>query len=84
MTTGTEQVLADAEPGEAGRSVDLDQEQLTELLTAYGIELWPAVPVDGLSHASATAEALGWDVVLKATADHLRQHPDLVSHVTVQ
>jgi acyl-CoA synthetase (NDP forming) len=81
----------DADPGAAKRLIgevlaqhpegaDLDQDQLTELLAAYGVELWEAVPVDTVEKAVAAGEALGWDVVLKATAEHLRERPDL-AHV---
>ena len=73
-----EKVLADAGPTESGRAVDLDHEQLDELLAAYGIDLWPAVPVEGLAEASATAEALGWNVVLKATLPSVRERPDQI------
>ncbi len=64
------------EPG--GRQ--LAGEELAELLAAYGIELWSRVPVTSEAEAVAAGERLGWDVVLKATAEHLRQRPDL-AHV---
>ncbi|MCM3513942.1 MULTISPECIES: GNAT family N-acetyltransferase [unclassified Nocardioides] len=53
---------------------------LRELLATYGIDLWTAHPVHTLDEATAAADELGWDVVLKATAEHLRERPDL-SHV---
>jgi acyl-CoA synthetase (NDP forming)/RimJ/RimL family protein N-acetyltransferase len=56
---------------------ELGLQQLTELLAAYGIELWPWVEVTTAGQAVAAGEELGWDVVLKATAPHLRQRPDL-------
>jgi acyl-CoA synthetase (NDP forming)/GNAT superfamily N-acetyltransferase len=59
---------------------ELDDAELTELLGAYGVELWQRVPVDSADTAVQAAEKLGWDVVLKATADHLRHRPDL-AHV---
>ncbi|HEX6486889.1 MAG TPA: acetate--CoA ligase family protein, partial [Nocardioidaceae bacterium] len=59
---------------------DLDFEELRDILAAYGIELWERVPVDSEEVAVAAGEKLGWDVVLKATAEHLRQRPDL-AHV---
>ena len=65
-----------AEP--AGR--ELTATELTELLGCYGMELQPSIPVLALDEAVAAAEQLGWDVALKATADHLRQRPDL-AHV---
>ena len=59
---------------------ELDPDRLTELLAAYGIELWQTRPVGTRAEAEAAGEALGWDVVLKATAEHLRERPDL-AHV---
>ncbi|HYG92394.1 MAG TPA: GNAT family N-acetyltransferase, partial [Nocardioides sp.] len=58
----------------------LDTAQVSELLAAYGIELWPTLPVRTLDEAQAAAEELGWDVVLKSTADHMRDRPDR-SHI---
>ncbi|GAA4720432.1 GNAT family N-acetyltransferase [Nocardioides conyzicola] len=55
---------------------DLDLESLTELLAAYDVELWQTREVAGRDEAVAAGEALGWDVVLKATAEHLRERPD--------
>jgi acyl-CoA synthetase (NDP forming)/RimJ/RimL family protein N-acetyltransferase len=59
------------------RSTELSAQQLTELLAAYGIELWPWVEVTTVGQAVAAGQELGWDVVLKATAQELRQRPDL-------
>jgi hypothetical protein len=59
---------------------DLDDELLSELLGHYGITLEPLARVTSLVEAIHAAEGFGWDVVLKATADHLRQRPDL-AHV---
>jgi acyl-CoA synthetase (NDP forming)/RimJ/RimL family protein N-acetyltransferase len=56
---------------------ELGLQQLTALLAAYGIELWPWVEVTTVGQAVAAGEELGWDVVLKATAPQLRQRPDL-------
>ncbi|GAB3264833.1 bifunctional acetate--CoA ligase family protein/GNAT family N-acetyltransferase [Nocardioides dilutus] len=58
----------------------LDQDDVTALLGAYGIELWPAVPVSSLRQAQAAGRRLEWNVVLKATAEHLQERPDL-AHV---
>ncbi len=63
---------------EAGR--DLGFEETRELLGAYGIDLWRRFPVATVEEAVAAAERLGYDAVLKATADRLRQRPDL-AHV---
>ena len=56
--------------------VVLDREQVTELLASYGIDLWPAIPVASLKEAQAAAKSLGWDVVLKATRESVRERPD--------
>ena len=60
--------------------VELDVEGVSRLLAAYGIEVWPELPVKTLEDAQQAGEELGWDVVLKATARHLRERPDL-AHV---
>jgi acyl-CoA synthetase (NDP forming) len=68
-------VLAAAPTG-----AELTYEQLRELLAAYGIDLWRRLPVTCVDEAVAAGDELGWDVVLKASADHLRTRPDL-AHV---
>jgi acyl-CoA synthetase (NDP forming)/RimJ/RimL family protein N-acetyltransferase len=60
--------------------VELDVDQIAELLDIYGIRLWPRVDVSSLEEAVSAGAKMGWDVVLKATAQHLQQRPDL-SHV---
>ncbi len=59
---------------------ELEREELTTLLAAYGMTLWPATSVADLEAATAVAAELGWNVVLKATAEAVRQRPDL-AHV---
>ncbi len=59
---------------------DLEFEELHGLLGAYGIHLWERIAVTTEAEAVQAGERLGWDVVLKATAEHLRQRPDL-AHV---
>jgi acyl-CoA synthetase (NDP forming)/GNAT superfamily N-acetyltransferase len=59
---------------------DLDFDELRDLLDAYGIDLWERIRVDGEEDAVEAAGRLDYDVVLKATAEHLRQRPDL-AHV---
>ncbi|MGA8255289.1 MAG: acetate--CoA ligase family protein, partial [Nocardioides sp.] len=60
--------------------IDLSRAQVTELLATYGIELWDSIPVANVKAAQAAGKKLGWDVVLKATAEGLRERPDL-AHV---
>jgi acyl-CoA synthetase (NDP forming) len=55
---------------------DLSDPELKRLLGSYGIELWERVHVSTVEEAVAAGERLGWDVVLKATAERLRQRPD--------
>jgi acyl-CoA synthetase (NDP forming) len=68
--------VLDDEP--AGR--DLTFEETRALLAAYDVDLWERFPATSEEEAVAAAERLGHDVVLKATADHLRHRPDL-AHV---
>ncbi|QBR90931.1 bifunctional GNAT family N-acetyltransferase/acetate--CoA ligase family protein [Nocardioides euryhalodurans] len=58
----------------------LSEEDVVALLAAYGITLWTERAADTLAAAQEAGEQLGWDVVLKATAGHLRERPDL-AHV---
>jgi acyl-CoA synthetase (NDP forming) len=58
----------------------LGHEETHELLGHYGIDLWDRRAVATVDEAVAIGEELGWDVVLKATAEPLRQRPDL-AHV---
>jgi acyl-CoA synthetase (NDP forming)/ribosomal protein S18 acetylase RimI-like enzyme len=60
--------------------VDLDHDSLSELLAAYDIQLWEARQVTTLRAAQKAGRELGWDVVLKATAERVRERPDL-AHV---
>jgi acyl-CoA synthetase (NDP forming)/RimJ/RimL family protein N-acetyltransferase len=59
---------------------DLTFAECQQLLGLYGIELWDRIAVSSADEAVAAAEKLGWNVVLKATAESLRQRPDL-AHV---
>jgi acyl-CoA synthetase (NDP forming) len=69
------QILIDCPEGR-----DLSFEEMRELLEAYGMDLWRRVEVNTEDEAVEAGAQLGWDVVLKATAEHLRQRPDL-AHV---
>ena len=55
----------------------LEGPALSELLASYGITLLDLVPVATVDDAVRAGERLGWTVVLKATAPHLRHRPDL-------
>ncbi|WP_240044241.1 bifunctional GNAT family N-acetyltransferase/acetate--CoA ligase family protein [Nocardioides albidus] len=73
-----DRVLADPEVVANDREVELDRDQVTALLRAYGIELWPAEQVTGVEEAVAAGELLGWDVVLKSTLSSVRERPDQI------
>ncbi len=55
---------------------DLTDDEQYALLACYGIDLWRTHRVNSAEEAIAAGELLGWDVVLKATAPHLRDRPD--------
>jgi acyl-CoA synthetase (NDP forming)/RimJ/RimL family protein N-acetyltransferase len=55
----------------------LPMPELRRLLAAYGITLLEMVPAKTVDDAIEAGERLGWKVVLKATAPHLRHRPDL-------
>jgi acyl-CoA synthetase (NDP forming)/RimJ/RimL family protein N-acetyltransferase len=55
----------------------LEGPALSELLASYGITLLEMMPVATVDDAVRAGERLGWTVVLKATAPHLRHRPDL-------
>ncbi len=80
-------VLEDIDPESAKRQVnkilmqspdgrELTDGELGELLGSYGVRLWERIAVATPDEAVAAGERLGWDVVLKATAERLRQRPD--------
>jgi acyl-CoA synthetase (NDP forming)/RimJ/RimL family protein N-acetyltransferase len=56
---------------------DLDDEDRQRLLSFYDISVLPAYPVLSADEAVARAEDLGWEVILKATAEQWRARPDL-------
>lgn len=55
----------------------LDADTASRLLACYGVKLWPASVVADADEAVAAAERLGWPVVVKTTAPHLRHRVDL-------
>ncbi len=70
-----------APPPEDARSVDLLAERpddaLTRLLAAYGIEVWPVVPVASEEQAVAAARELGFPVALKTLDPRFVSRTDL-------
>ncbi|MFL6158831.1 MAG: acetate--CoA ligase family protein, partial [Marmoricola sp.] len=62
---------------ESPQGRDLTFAECKELLGHYGVELWDRIAVNSAEEAVRAAELLGWDAVLKATSEPLRQRPDL-------
>ncbi len=58
-------------------TVELAPAQIAELLSDYGIDILPMSPAPDLESALAALEEFDAEVVLKATATHLRHRPDL-------
>jgi acyl-CoA synthetase (NDP forming)/GNAT superfamily N-acetyltransferase len=88
---GTVKHFDDIDPNAARRLVmsaigrgahELSGDEVAELLSAYRITLWPSIDVGSAAEAVAAGEQLEWDVILKATAAHLRQRLDL-AHVVM-
>jgi acyl-CoA synthetase (NDP forming)/GNAT superfamily N-acetyltransferase len=67
-----ESVLAEKPDGR-----ELTVDELTDILAAYGIELYPMLPAPTVDEAVAAGEQLGWNVALKARASHLQHRADL-------
>ncbi|HEU4948940.1 MAG TPA: GNAT family N-acetyltransferase [Kribbella sp.] len=56
---------------------ELDEGERQRLLSFYDISVLPSYPVLSADEAVARAADLGWEVILKATADQWRMRPDL-------
>jgi acyl-CoA synthetase (NDP forming)/RimJ/RimL family protein N-acetyltransferase len=65
---------------EQEEATELTPAQTSQLLSSYGIAVTPTTPVGTVDEAVAAGAAYGWDVVLKATAERVRERPDL-AHV---
>jgi len=64
-------------PDETDASSELDAETTARLLAAFGVTVWRQIPVSDPEDAVAAAQALGFPVALKSTAEHLRHRTDL-------
>ncbi|MER6856537.1 bifunctional acetate--CoA ligase family protein/GNAT family N-acetyltransferase [Streptomyces pilosus] len=60
-----------------GEDLTLGSEDTCDLLGAYGIDVYRALPAPTPGAAAEAARVLGYPVVLKATAPHLRHRADL-------
>ncbi len=67
-----ERVLAESPEGRT-----LSPTEAQTLLAAYGVELWPTVPVETADDAVAAAQQLGYPVVLKSVSPTVRHQPGL-------
>ena len=59
------------------KGADLDDDDRQRLLSFYDISVLPAFPVLSADEAVARAAELGFEVILKATAEQWRMRPDL-------
>lgn len=59
------------------QGADLDPDERQHLLSFYDISVLPSYPVLSADEAVARAADLGWEVILKATAEQWRMRPDL-------
>jgi acyl-CoA synthetase (NDP forming)/RimJ/RimL family protein N-acetyltransferase len=75
-TATARQIVADVLADQPEGAV-LPMPALRRLLASYGITLLEMLPAKTVDDAVEAAERLGWNVVLKATARHLRHRPDL-------
>ena len=73
VETMLEGILAEAPEGRA-----LTREESRELLSAYGIRLWPAIEASGVEAAVRAADTLTYPVILKSTSPVVRHQPGLV------
>jgi len=87
---GAVPLLDDVDPAAAHKVINLalaanpaggrlSDDDAAALLAAYGIELIRQRRVDTVEQALDAAEAYGWNVVLKSTAERVRGRPDLAS-----
>ncbi|MFV0425731.1 MAG: GNAT family N-acetyltransferase [Beutenbergiaceae bacterium] len=60
-----------------GTSTRLSADRSAQLLSYYGIGVWPAKQVTDLDSALAAAQTFGWPVALKARDEVLRHRADL-------
>ena len=67
-----ERILTDAPAGRA-----LAPAEAQTLLAAYGVELWPTIPVETADDAVAAAEQLGYPVVLKSISPTVQHQPGM-------
>ncbi|MGH3345173.1 MAG: GNAT family N-acetyltransferase [Carbonactinosporaceae bacterium] len=56
---------------------ELSARQAAELLAAYGVHVWPVIPVASETEAAAAGGRLGYPVALKTMAPQLRDRADL-------
>ncbi|MFI5982661.1 GNAT family N-acetyltransferase [Streptomyces sp. NPDC051555] len=76
--TGAADQLADLLAKTTGdAALTLSDDAARELLARYGIRVRPTLPASTPDAAAAAARALGYPVVLKTTAPHLRHRADL-------
>lgn len=72
IDTDAAQALVDRVLEQSPQGRDLQTEELQELLAAYGITLWPALPVASPAQAESAAKDIGYPVVVKSVSPRVR------------
>ena len=75
---GRAEALVEAVLVRAPEGRPLTRVEATELLAAYGIQLWAARQVDTADEAAAAAGELGYPVILKTMSPILRHQPGII------
>lgn len=70
-------MVAEAALADEPEGRELTVNELTDVLAAYGMELYPMAHAPTVDEAVAAGERLGWNVALKARASHLQNRADL-------
>jgi acyl-CoA synthetase (NDP forming)/RimJ/RimL family protein N-acetyltransferase len=73
----TAHTIVDDALAAAEGTIELGPEPTARLLAAFGVTIWPQTPVSDPQSAVDAAAQIGYPVVLKATAEHLRHRVDL-------
>lgn len=63
--------------GDGGAMTHIADQQLSDILACYGIELWPSTPVRSEDQAVAEAARIGYPVVMKTSLERLVHRTDL-------
>lgn len=75
LNRGTVAAILEEVLSRTPRGADLSSDEVTAVLAAYGIDVWPRVPVNSDVEAVAAYKKMGGSVVLKATSPVVQHQP---------